>query len=356
MPIQITTSNSFENSKILKYYTPITASVVVGTNIFGDISASISDLFGGRSESYEKRLKSIYLQALNNIEQQSLKIGSNGIIGLKIDYNEISGKGMQMFMVTITGTPVMLNLISDEVNADSISMINGELIELKIKAKRLIDSNNGQNIQNFSSTSLTIISNSALPDYLQIVVPWLNELNFSSNHVEEQNRIEAIIKYLENIPLDDFKSAIYQHLFTSNSKNSKHISKLVEKRDAIDYNLINDHLRQLGGSSVDLLLLNSKKSFYDAKDLTLLNDIIDKFDNYFPILSQEREEISKGLFSKDVVKVWDCSCGKKVSGKRCGHCDKDVFGYTSDTPYVPIVKKYLVDKVSVLEEILLKQN
>lgn len=353
MSILITTTSNFENTSILKYYSPITANVVVGTNVFGDLSASISDLFGGRSEGYEKRLKTIYLQALSNIELQALKIGGNGIVGLKIDYNEISGKGMQMFMVSVTGTPVKINLNGNTDNhSESQSIINGELIELKIKAKRLLKKIKGVSISKVSSEDLTNISNSSLPDYLEVVNDWLNELKFQSNQIDDKNQIDWITKYLENIPLHYFKNCVYKHLFAFESNNIIPITKLVEKRDALDFKEILMHLSNSGGSSVALLLLVLKKSFYDRNDLESLQAIYNKYDSFYPLIAQEREEINKGLFSNELIKVWDCSCGKKVTGNRCSNCDKDGYGYSSKVPNVLGVKNYIADKIEILEVLL----
>ncbi len=87
----ITTTHSIERWEIREYYPPISSNVVIGTNIFCDITAVFADFFGGRSRSYERRLNNIYKDAINTLEDKVRSIGANAIIGLKIDLGEVSG-------------------------------------------------------------------------------------------------------------------------------------------------------------------------------------------------------------------------------------------------------------------------
>ncbi len=57
--VKVTTTTSFDGIEIEKYYRPITAHVVVGMNFFKDFFSSFSDLFGGKSKSYQNTLASI---------------------------------------------------------------------------------------------------------------------------------------------------------------------------------------------------------------------------------------------------------------------------------------------------------
>ena len=42
------------------------------------------------------------------IEQKAASIGADAVVGLKMDFNEISGKGKTMFMVSAVGTAVKI--------------------------------------------------------------------------------------------------------------------------------------------------------------------------------------------------------------------------------------------------------
>ncbi|RYE21340.1 MAG: heavy metal-binding domain-containing protein [Sphingobacteriales bacterium] len=75
--IIITNTNTIEGKPIIKYFDPISANVVIGTNIFSDISAGFSDFFGGRASSYEKKLEKIYEQVKVKLREKALGSAAN---------------------------------------------------------------------------------------------------------------------------------------------------------------------------------------------------------------------------------------------------------------------------------------
>ncbi len=114
--ILATTTNSVENAEIIKYIDLISPNVVVGTNLFSDLGASFTDLFGGYSDTYQNKLQGIYKIAIDKLKQKAVTIGANAIVGLKIDFDEISGKGKSMFMISAVGMAVT------SLNSDSKSL------------------------------------------------------------------------------------------------------------------------------------------------------------------------------------------------------------------------------------------
>ena len=102
--ILVTTTSTIDGMLIKQYIKPISAHVVAGTNFFSDFFASFSDVFGGRSNTYQRQLSSIYTESIEILKQSAYQIGANCILGLKVDLDEISGKGKSMFMITATGT------------------------------------------------------------------------------------------------------------------------------------------------------------------------------------------------------------------------------------------------------------
>jgi len=90
----VTTTNSIEGREISRYNDPISANVVIGTNIFSDIGASYVDFFGGRSTtSYEKKMQEMYKRVTETLKQRAQAIRADAIIRLSVDIYEISGKG-----------------------------------------------------------------------------------------------------------------------------------------------------------------------------------------------------------------------------------------------------------------------
>ena len=95
----ISTTNSIENATIEKYLGVVTANLVIGTGFFSDFMASLTDLFGGMSGTYGRQMDELYLRAYDALSLKASKMGANGVLGFKLDFDEISGKGVQMFMI-----------------------------------------------------------------------------------------------------------------------------------------------------------------------------------------------------------------------------------------------------------------
>lgn len=104
----ITTSPIIENRTITEYLGPIISNDVLGVNVISDSIASFSDFFGGSSGTYRSKLDDLKRAVLNDLRSQALDQGADAIVGFNIAFNEISGKGKQMFMATATGTAVKL--------------------------------------------------------------------------------------------------------------------------------------------------------------------------------------------------------------------------------------------------------
>lgn len=109
----ITTTHSIQNHDIVKYLGVINANQVLGVNFFSDAIAGISDVFGGNSGTYRRNLDSLYEQVIALLKQKATSIGANAIIGIQIDFDEISGKGKSMFMITAVGTAVVVSETSN---------------------------------------------------------------------------------------------------------------------------------------------------------------------------------------------------------------------------------------------------
>ncbi|MFT6909778.1 MAG: hypothetical protein ACJAS1_006505, partial [Oleiphilaceae bacterium] len=87
----------------------VSSHVIAATNIFSDIFASFSDIFGGRSQTYKKQLTAIKNEAVQELMNEAAKVGGNAIVAMSIDLDEVSGSGKSMFMITATGTAVKIS-------------------------------------------------------------------------------------------------------------------------------------------------------------------------------------------------------------------------------------------------------
>ena len=81
--------------------------VIAGVNFIRDIAASIRNIIGGRSGSYEEELINARSQAMQEMSDRAAKLGADAVVGIDIDY-EVLGQDNGMLMVTASGTAVKL--------------------------------------------------------------------------------------------------------------------------------------------------------------------------------------------------------------------------------------------------------
>lgn len=100
-----TTTPNIEGKKITQYLGIVTADVIIGANIFSDIFASVRDIVGGRSATYEKKFAEGKVMAIKELEDEAQRLGANAIVGIDFDFETIGGKG-SMLMISVSGTAV----------------------------------------------------------------------------------------------------------------------------------------------------------------------------------------------------------------------------------------------------------
>jgi uncharacterized protein YbjQ (UPF0145 family) len=101
------TTPSLEGKSIKEYRGIVTGETIIGANIFRDFFASIRDIVGGRSSSYEQVLREAKEIAIKEMQANAMAVGANAIVGVDLDY-ETLGSANGMLMVTASGTAVVI--------------------------------------------------------------------------------------------------------------------------------------------------------------------------------------------------------------------------------------------------------
>ncbi|MGE5613643.1 MAG: heavy metal-binding domain-containing protein [Bacillota bacterium] len=101
----VTTTPSVEGRKIKEYKGIIFGEVVSGVDFIKDFAAGLTNIFGGRSGSYEGELIDAREQAIMEMVHRARQCGANAIVGVDVDYEVLQGN---MLMVTASGTAVVL--------------------------------------------------------------------------------------------------------------------------------------------------------------------------------------------------------------------------------------------------------
>lgn len=100
------TTPNLQGKQITNYHGVISSVVALGTGLLSDLNATISDLTGGRSTGYQKKLQEATDTLLNEMRVKATSKNDlvNGIIGLRIDYTTTSTSNMML--VCGTGTAI----------------------------------------------------------------------------------------------------------------------------------------------------------------------------------------------------------------------------------------------------------
>lgn len=101
----LSTTNTIDGHTINTYHGVVTGEAIIGANLFKDIFASITDLVGGRSGTYERVLREAKDNALRELEYNARNLGANAVVGIDLDYETVGHNG-SMLMVTASGTAV----------------------------------------------------------------------------------------------------------------------------------------------------------------------------------------------------------------------------------------------------------
>ena len=103
----LTTTPSIEGKEIMEYKGIVFGEVISGINFIKDFTAGLSNIFGGRSATYENELLEAREKALQELEVRPREKGANAVVGIDVDY-EVLGADNGMLMVTVSGTAVIV--------------------------------------------------------------------------------------------------------------------------------------------------------------------------------------------------------------------------------------------------------
>ena len=101
------TTESAPALKMTKRIEIVTAECAFGMNIFKDLFAGVRDIIGGRSEAVQQTMRDARKTALYELKREAHLVGANAVVGVDLDYVEISTVG-NMVMLVASGTAVLI--------------------------------------------------------------------------------------------------------------------------------------------------------------------------------------------------------------------------------------------------------
>lgn len=310
----ITTTDTIENCPIKKYIDTICSNIVIGTNVFSDIAASFTDFFGGKSGTYKRKMEIIYKEAYKELKQKAIYLGANAIVGLKIDFDEISGKDKSMFMVSASGTACIIEESKEECdndkrNRDIISQseiqkeIDRRYIVNKIKAGVRL---NSEWVEFLLENPQSEITDSLINRYKELPIEY---------NAEEIAYIEKIILAM---PLETLIPVVYNHI------THPAIRRLINNCNLFDAEMIFKILPENLHEGIEIL--SSSKKYYNINDLNWMRRILEYL-NSLPDTGNVGV-VKGGVFSKGNEEKFICENGHKnpINSVFCEKCGINIKG------------------------------
>lgn len=102
----LSSTSTLDNKTIIKYHGLVNGESLIGSNIYKDLFSGVRDVVEGRTTAYAEELENARNEAIEAMESKAKEYGANGIIGLKISYNNLGGTMGNTILVTVYGTAV----------------------------------------------------------------------------------------------------------------------------------------------------------------------------------------------------------------------------------------------------------
>ena len=103
----ILTTETAPYLNITKRIEIVTAEVAYGMHIFKDLFADVRDIVGGRSKAVQNTMRDARRTALYELKKEAYEVGANAVVGVDLDYVELSSM-KSMVMLVASGTAVVI--------------------------------------------------------------------------------------------------------------------------------------------------------------------------------------------------------------------------------------------------------
>lgn len=346
--LPVSTAHTIHGVEIVESLGFVSAHVIAGTNIFSDIFAAFSDIFGGRSQTYKRQLTDIKNEVVQELMDEAIKVGGDAIVGMSIDLDEVSGGNKSMFMVTATGTAVKVS------NSDILTQSSHN-------PKSEIDSTELHGLI-FKLTTIRLANESNLPlsqeEFKKIIDERIFEVadyiiecvkNGGVEYRGSYDEFKVQVKFFFSLmPKELAIDKLYSILQTSSSYNNVFI-EIIRECNLFDYRNIMLLLEssELIIQKIALNIMCFDKQSYTFSDIGEHERLLESIDKNITPVSLVYE-VNKLLGSKRVWKCHECSTEVKEGNEHCPTCDLDTYGLNRNL--LSNVKVRLDNKIIGLRE------
>lgn len=353
--ILVITSSSHDSLKVKKYLKPVSAHIVAGTNLFSDFLGGVTDVFGGRSVTYQNQLNSLYDEAIEKVKLAAYEIGGNCIIALSIDMDEISGKGKSMFMVTATGTAVIIE--KDETEKftektyEKFQNVSLDKIDVLRTKKSIIKRAELDNL-NLDDTIWDFITANQVEEVFSFLLKKL-AITDNDEFTYGTSFYKHFAEYVDSLPEEKKLNLVYNNLIEDTCNAPKSLSNLIKDLNLFDFNKCMELLksRNFEKRKIGLKISDFDKPFYNKQDNQDLQKILEYIkENFFVELGTRTTK--KQMLSSKEKEVWICQCGKTNDSNYCSNCWNDIYGFRENEVKPKSIINNLEQKIELLSELV----
>ena len=104
-PTHLSTTHSIPGREVQASLGIVSAECVLGIR---DLLGGLRDVIGGRSGTHQKALREARETCLQELAGNADELGADAVVGVDLDYSEISGGGKGMVLLVASGTAVRL--------------------------------------------------------------------------------------------------------------------------------------------------------------------------------------------------------------------------------------------------------
>ena len=356
--VLVSTTSSLDGIKIKKYLKPVSAHIVAGTNLFSDFFASFSDVFGGRSQTYQKQLTSLYNEAIERIKFAAYEIGANCVIGLSIDMDEISGKGKSMFMLTAVGTAVILEKEVAEKTSlpksdEKFENVGVDRINILRTKKAIIEKANSGTLT-LDDDTWSFITSNQVDEVFPFLLKKFSQA-FVSAHLNpgtSESFYRLLVGYVDGLPEDKKTEITYNAINEEESEQfALKLSEIIKDLNLFDFNRTMELLKaeDFLTQKIGLRIAIYDKPFYNNQDKLDLQIVRDFIKDTF--IERGTRTTKKQLLSSKEKEVWTCECGKTNDiGAYCSGCNQDIYGFKTNELNPVTVENFIKEKIDLISE------
>lgn len=323
--ILISTTSFIEGMEIEKYYDLISTNVVLGTNAFSDIGASFSDFFGGTSDIYQNKLEKIYKIAFDKLRQKAKNLNANGVIGVNIDFDEVSGGGKSMFMISVTGMAVRLKSPEklNQQDQGKKTAVTPDEVENIISTLRIISKTKNKIALQDGDWEFVLENTiqDILPDLLNDYL-----LAFKDSPIpitDTQKRLRNFFPlYLKQLDFEIVSKVLYENIHL----NVPIVLSLLKESESFNPELTLNYIKSKK-IHLGIAITAGHKRFYSSNDLKFMNSIVECL-NETP--KTGTIEVVKGLLGSKQKFICENNHNNDVNEEFCTNCGKNIQGLTKN--------------------------